>query len=84
MACKEYKYELCKRLFGICEYLDYAHGLPEHDEMEKTKEYQRVIGASEELNDISLALGLRCQCIETPLGASKHKGHRFLTGRKGR
>lgn len=70
---------ICKGLREICEYLNYAHSLPEHDQMEKTEEYQVVVRASKTLNKVSNRFRLPCICKETTKkGSAKHTGHKFL------
>jgi len=70
---------ICEGMRGICEYLNYAHSLPKHDQMEKTPEYQRIIRINKSLNKASNEQGLSCFCAETKkINAKKHSGHKFV------
>ena len=73
------EYEICKRMSGLCEYLDYAHkDKAKHKVMEKSAKYQRLIGAMEDMNEISNQLGLNCFCKEIAGPRGKHTGHKFI------
>jgi len=74
---------ICEGMKAICEYLNYAHSLPAHDQMEKTPEYQRIIKIGKDLNKSSNEQGLSCFCTETKkFKDKKHTGHKFLKVRR--
>lgn len=77
---KSKKLFICQSMKPICDYLNFAHTLPEHDQMEKTAEYQRVIRIGKDLNKASNEYRSPCFCADyyKKANAKKHSGHRFV------
>jgi hypothetical protein len=73
------KQTICRDIKSTCRWLNHAHSLKEHDQMEKTEEYQLVVQSAKTMNNASDLLKLPCKCKELhKKGSKKHTGHKFI------